>query len=143
MARLRIKVEYKKVKKAIKDTQKRVWNLEPIFDDIGNDVVRFIHRNFQEGGRPKWPKWSAKYKKWRSENKPGKILILDKILYNSITHEAHRTYLLVGSNMEYAATHNFGDQRRNIPQREFLNIQNDEHEFITSEIEDYLRQPWQ
>lgn len=69
-------------------------------------VRESIRRNFKEGGRPqKWPLSK------RAEEQRGQTLIDTKVLMNSITSDATENEAVVGTNVEYAAVHNFGAKK--------------------------------
>lgn len=125
--------------RALRKAVSNLQNLAPIWDDIGQEAVDSIQKTFDHEGRPeKWIEWSTGYGNWRAHKKPGKILTISGRLRNSITYEAQSTSVIVGTNTEYAATHNFGDKKRGIPQREFMVIQDSDWPKFISIIEEHI-----
>ncbi len=110
--------------------EQRLQNKKPYYEAAGEILVASIVRNFEAGGRPeKWKPLAlatllggAGYRGRRftlagSASKgfqrflQGKnILITSGRLRNSIKKEATNEHALVGSNMVYAAIHNFGGE---------------------------------
>jgi phage virion morphogenesis protein len=82
--------------------------------DIGDTIVESIQRNFEEARSPElqpWAKLSKRYLEWKvgvKKRKAGNILRLNNILYNSIHPEPSRRRVIVGTNVPYAAIHQFG-----------------------------------
>ena len=57
---------------------------------------------------------------WANTKRGGKILQDTGRLKQSIRTSYSKRIAQVRTNMEYAATHNFGFKKKNIPQREFM-----------------------
>ena len=55
-------------------------------------------------------------------------------LIDSITPDYGKDFALIGTINKYAATHNFGDESRNIPQREWLTLADEDMEEIFDDI---------
>ena len=55
-------------------------------------------------------------------------------LVDSITPDYGKDFALIGTINKYAATHNFGDESRNIPQREWLALTEGDIEEILDDI---------
>lgn len=89
-----------------------------------------------EGTR--WQAWSEGYAETRHQG--NSLLMGAGDLDDSLTH----TVLLgadcveVGSNLIYAATHQYGDERRNIPARPYLGISSDDEAEIYAVLDDFL-----
>lgn len=115
-------------------------DLGPLLEGIGMEVEEQTRRRIQlkEGapdGSP-WPEWSEAYKKTRHSGH--NLLRGDQHLLDSITYEVRGDSVLVGSPLVYAATHQFGDPARSIPQREFLGLAGEDYEAVVGMVEDYL-----
>lgn len=67
-----------------------------------------------------WPAWSAEYAATRGTGQA--LLQGEGDLLDSITHEVDGEAAEIGTNLIYAATHQFGDEERGIPARAFLGI---------------------
>ncbi|WP_274571560.1 phage virion morphogenesis protein [Neisseria leonii] len=90
--------------------------------------------NFRQSGRPKW--LGLKYRN-------GKPLIDTGRLRGSITQLSDNDTALVGTNMVYAAVHNFGGmagrgKKVRIPQREFLLLTNQDKQDLMDDVQDYF-----
>jgi len=111
--------------KSLKEAQKKMANPEPIMKIWGQVIRTSVIRNFEVQGRPKkWRKLAPKTVKRRGA--AGPILRRQGFaggLMGSINVKTTASSVSVGTNKIYAATHQFGDARRNIPQRQFLMIQ--------------------
>lgn len=89
----------------------RVGNMRPILTEIAQKQVSSFQENFIQGGRPRWEP-SIRVKKHG-----GKTLLLTGHLMKSITvPQVTNTTIAYGSNLPYAAIHQFGGEIR-IPAR--------------------------
>ncbi|HOV13027.1 MAG TPA: phage virion morphogenesis protein [Spirochaetota bacterium] len=106
-----------------------------------------IPDHFEKKESPEGEKWadlSDDYKK-RKLKKKGTLDILKSRgnLFESIGFRYDSTMLVIGagnSDVKYAATHNFGDKKRNIPKREFIGLGKQENEIIEEEILRWISQ---
>ncbi|WP_201746363.1 phage virion morphogenesis protein [Veronia nyctiphanis] len=71
-----------------------------------------------------WPDWSDSYADTRHTNH--KLLENEGHLVDSIVSVVDDGLAEVGSNLVYAATHQYGDEKRKIPQREYLGVNADD-----------------
>ncbi len=86
-----------------------------------------------------WPALNPAYKKRKKTD--GGILQLEGDLRKSIVSLVTGGLSVeIGTNLVYAATHQFGDPRRNIPQREFLGLSPENEEAISGLIEAWIEQ---
>lgn len=118
----------------------RLGNLRPAFKNIGEHFTRTTDQRFeQEGGSPKWvplkPKTIAE--KRRNRRRP-KILQRTGTLRVTLRYFVTARGLMFGSSMIYAATHQYGDNSRNIPDRPFLQITDKDKQAITAIIDDHI-----
>lgn len=135
-----IRIDDSEVRSHIGRLLSRLQNPKPALNEIGLYMKRSILTNFKEQGRPKkWPAVAARKRdKAAAEkrSKAGKALRGHKILIDtgnlrsSIAYDVQRRGVLIGTNVKYAPTHNFGDKARNIPQREFLMFQKNDYPAI-------------
>ncbi|HHK5991384.1 TPA: phage virion morphogenesis protein [Neisseria subflava] len=93
-----------------------------------------VKLNFRYAGRPKW--LGLKYR-------DGKPLSDSGRLKDSFSTLSDNDTALVGTNIIYAAIHNFGGQAgRNrkvtIPQREFLVLTNEDEQSLMDDVQDYF-----
>ncbi len=83
----------------------RLEHAQPMFDEIGGYMVARTQQRFDAGTAPGGSKWPASL---RALMNGGKTLIDSARLYQSITHNASDAGVEVGTNVEYAAIHQFG-----------------------------------
>lgn len=93
-----------------------------------------VNANFRQGGRPKW--LGLKYRN-------GKPLVDSGRLRDSVVAYSDNDTALVGTNMVYAAIHNFGGmagrgRKVNIPQREFLTLTDQDKQDLMDDVQDYF-----
>lgn len=127
----------------------RVRSPEPALREIGEIVTESVLRNFEEHRSPEGKPWkplSKRYREWK-EKKKGRsaadILILDRILMGSIHPQIEPTRVLIGTNMVYAAIHQFGGETgRNhaavMPARPFLGVRNEDWSEIREVLERHI-----
>lgn len=99
---IQIHVNNSEVNKALADLSARVRNLTPVMREIGEIVRTSVERNFAAGGRPKWDEST------RVKREGGQTLSLTGRLRRSFTVEAGNDRVAVGTNVIYAAIHQFG-----------------------------------
>ena len=93
-----------------------------------------VKLNFRYAGRPKW--LGLKYRAGKPLTDTGRLKDSFSTMYDNDT-------TLVGTNIIYAAIHNFGGQAgRNrkvrIPQREFLTLTDDDKQALMDDVQDYF-----
>lgn len=116
------------------------FDVEPLLEGLGAEVESQTRRRIQSdkaspSGEP-WQGWSEAYAETRHAGQS----LLQSLgpLLNSISYQVQGNSVLVGSPMVYAASHNFGDPERGIPQREFLGVEGQDFEDLVGICEDYL-----
>ncbi|MDN3578704.1 phage virion morphogenesis protein [Chitinimonas viridis] len=83
-------------------------NLAPVMRALREVMQDAVEQNFAQGGRPAWQGLSAKTLKRRPDRVGGKVLTDSARLRNSITAQSDRDTAMVGTNVKYAAIHQFG-----------------------------------
>lgn len=154
-----VKIEDKEVLEALKKAAERAGDLTPVMRTIGEVVRSSVERNFAASGRPKWKPSK------RVIREGGQTLSDSGILRRSFTVAAGRDKVSVGTNVIYAAIHQFGGKTRPhdirpknkkalrtpfglfrkvkhqgsiIPARPFLMVQNEDWTEIKHAINDYI-----
>lgn len=98
---LKIKIDDKPVRAMLSGARERMQNLRPVFDDFGAYMIRSVGKNFLAGGRPtSWPP--------SRKRAGGKTLIESGRLKNSMAYVASNQGMILGTNVPYAAIHQFG-----------------------------------
>lgn len=113
-----------------------------LLEGIGAEVVSQTQRRIAvDKASPKgeaWPEWSAEYAETRHSGQS--LLQGENHLLNSMTFQIIGDSVLVGSPLVYAATHQYGDKDRGIPQREFLGLEGADLDDVIGMVEDYLEE---
>jgi phage virion morphogenesis protein len=156
-----IKHDDAKVKTLLTTLKERTGNLTPVMKDIGQIVRNSVIQNFISSGRPQ--KWKPNafatimgglgrkdFTKKGTVRKPssrrlskGKVLIDTARLQNSITSRAFSDHVDIGTNVIYAAIHQFGgpagrELNVTIPARPFLMIQKEDKTAFRVAVENFL-----
>jgi phage virion morphogenesis protein len=119
-------------------------DFNPLLDAIGGMVEtqtgeRFKSTKTAPDGTA-WQALSPDYAKRKKKNKR-KILELEGDLRDALTHlVTGKTSVEVGMNVLYAATHQYGDESRGIPQRQFLGLSTADEEAINKLIDTWFEQ---
>ncbi len=151
---------------ALAQLRDRVEDLTPLMDEIGSGLVTSTGRRFEDQAGPDGQPWPSLAEstilqrlggKGRAFTKKGehtarskrllggmKILQDQRRLEQSITHEPGRDQVEVGSNLVYAAIHQFGGEAgrgkaATIPARPYLGIDSEDEREIDGAIQAWLR----
>lgn len=113
-----------------------------LFTHIGNLVenqtrLRFETQGPDPSGKP-WRKWSEKYAKTREGDK--RLLQDTGMLLKSITKIASEKDVIVGSNLTYAGSHQYGDPSRRIPARPYLGLSSKDRDQLSVSIERWIQE---
>ncbi|STZ76329.1 phage virion morphogenesis protein [Bergeriella denitrificans] len=123
------------VQNQIERLQQGVENRYILMRRLAETMHMEVRKNFRYGGRPKW--LGLKYRN-------GKPLTDTGALRNSLSTMYDNDTALVGTNIVYAAIHNFGGmagrgRKVHIPQRKFLVLDNSGKQKLADEVQDYFR----
>lgn len=113
-----------------------------LLDTIGESLESQAGERFETKQGPdgaSWQEWSASYRP-RAARAGGSLLMRGGDLRGSITHEAQGDEVVVGSNLIYAAVHQYGFKKRRIPARPYLGIGNQDLEDLRVEVEAFVAQ---
>lgn len=159
-----IEINATSAKSYLGEVAEKLDDMTSIMGLIGEIVQSSVERNFEVGGRYKEPgsydggpnKWvdlaeGTKKARARRGHWPGPILQDTGRLAASFHYNAHEDSVEVGTNVEYAAIHEFGGtiQRTSkkgkgysirIPARPFLVVQDEDLDEIVSAVKDFLDQ---
>lgn len=85
-----------------------------------------------------WPAWSERYAQTRHGNQSlleGEGDLLDSIGY---VVDLSGDSVEIGSNLVYAATHQAGDERRNIPARPYIGLSSDDESELEQVVDAFV-----
>lgn len=130
---IKFEIDSHQVTEALEKLTNRVDNMRPVFDDIGAMLVSNIDFCFRDSQSPWGEPWDE------LKQRQGKPLMDSGLLRQSITHRADSHSVEIGTNKDYAPTHQFGAAKGkygktkrgapipwgNIPARPFLPIHDD------------------
>lgn len=138
MITISVKVEDGEVRAMLKGISERTGNLTPAMRIIGQIVRNSVIKSFMEGGRPQ--KWRPSK---RAMKEGGKTLVDKAILQNSIKPKAFPDRAEIGTNVVYAAIHQFGGKagrghKVNIPARPYLMVQDEDWTEIKAALMDHI-----
>jgi phage virion morphogenesis protein len=129
VAGVRIKVDARRLRRALREAGR---DMGDAWAEIGQLILTSVIRNFDAGGRPQ--RWAP------LKHRSGKPLIDTGRLRNSITARSDSDSAEVGTNVIYAATHQFG--RGAIPARPFLVLQDEDEDEIGRIIGRHITAPF-
>lgn len=108
---IKIDIDDSRVMAALARLSQAAVNASPVMKTIASIMWHEVEDNFAEEGRPKWMGLKPSSNKKRQG---GKILQDTSRLVSSITPHSDATSAAVGTNVKYAAIHQFGgDIKRN------------------------------
>ena len=121
----------------LSELQKNLGDLTPVFNQIGHTLIDIVEENFESEnflGKP-WTPLKDSTKKQKAKKGYKKTLQNRGHLAESIDFEASKNKLVLGTNVEYAAIHQFGglagkNHSAKIPAREFLPIVKEGDDYI-------------
>ncbi|MGL4224621.1 MAG: phage virion morphogenesis protein [Vibrio sp.] len=111
----------------MQDALLALQSLKMPMDVVGQEVLsqtleRITGEQKSPDGTP-WVAWSDSYRQYQAKKQSGgAFLDASGQLIDSLNYEAAANEVLIGTNLVYAATHQFGDDERNIPARPYLGL---------------------
>lgn len=112
-ARLDVELNSQAAQDAINQYVQVLGDPKPLFGDIGEYLAIAHRQRFDSQTSPDGTPWAAlspRYLRVKKRNK-NKILVLDDNLNKSLAPQVSDTELLFGTNLKYAAIHQFGGER--------------------------------
>lgn len=113
---IEIKVDTAQVTRALERLAKGTADASPVMRAVAGILHDSVMENFERGGRPQWagllPATLAQKRKLGYSDKPLIRRGGGQSLYSSITQTSDATSATVGTNVKYAAIHQFGGQTR-------------------------------
>ena len=143
-ARIEVTVDDAEARAALARLVARAEDLTPVMDEIGGALVLSTQRRFELGAGPGGLAWKPSQ---RALAEGGKTLVDTARLLASLTHRAGRDRVDVGTNVVYAAIHQFGGPagrglKTTLPARPFLGLDDDDRREIVAIVGDAIRGAW-
>lgn len=143
-----VKVDDRQVQELLQAMLKRMGSLRPAMEAIGETLVSATHDRFEKTESPEGKKWkpvSPAYAEWKEKigKDPAHILRLKTAsgLLGSINYRATDSKVTVGTNVVYAAIHQFGGPTKRgatMPARPYLGVSDDDLREIREMLQEYL-----
>jgi len=117
-------------------------DLSPAFRDIGEHLLESTQNRMSKELSPDGKAWEPlsihTIEQKDLSGQSDKILRGYGTLADTLAYQLSANQLMFGSNMEYAATHQFGREKANIPAREFLGVSADDEIEIMEILRSHL-----
>ena len=148
MAGARVTMDTRVLKNLVGDMLQKVQERQNLMENIGETIVSSVLQRFEEGKGPDGAAWEVSGRAWsdglKKDGKFGQTLVDTGRLKGSMVYEASPDMVVVGSNVEYSAIHQFGGmagrgRKVKIPARPFLGINDEDKKEIKHMIEKYLQ----
>ncbi len=127
------------IAKALNRLLKQGSDLAPAFRDIGEYWLESTQQRFVDMQAPDGTPWeSLAPETLTRKTRTDKILTESGTLADTLNYQLGNNQLMLGSNLEYAATHQFGRDEAGIPARPFLGVAPFEQIEILDILRDHL-----
>jgi len=114
-------------------------NLNPALADIGEYLLDSTQQRFVDQQAPDGTPWDpVSPKTLKKKKRKDRVLTETGTLADTLNYQLGANQLMLGSNLEYAATHQFGREADGIPARPFLGIAPFEQTEILAILQDHL-----
>ena len=120
--------------------EERVDNMTPVYRDIGEYMIGSTQDRFSDEESPDGEAWEPLSNNYRRRKKKNvdKILVLDGYMRDLLAYQANSDSMQLGTNRIQGATHQFGDDSRNIPERPFLGFSAEDSDEILQIVHQHL-----
>jgi len=105
---IKVQLDMAEVQARLQSLQGKLHNRRPFMKAVKNIMQDAVEENFAQEGRPKWKPLRPATIARRGNKGDGKILQVTGRLVNSIMGRYDDNSALVGTNVRYAAIHQFG-----------------------------------
>ena len=143
--KIEITIDDKRLKQYFNQLEQKGKQPHELLKRLGAIIEDAVDENFDEEGRPQhWKLLDEKTKRQRAKlGYSGQILQRTGKLKRSITRKVAERYVLVGTNLEYAAIHNFGgptgrNHSVDMPERPFMTITDQDMDDLVKTTVRYL-----
>lgn len=143
-----VSIDDRELRELLSGIMKRMADMTPVNREIGEVVYESVQRNFEEKRAPDGTPWkplagSTKKARARKGRSAEDILILNRILMGSIHADAYPDRAEIGTDLIYAAIHQFGGlagrgHSVEIEAREYLGVRDEDWPEIKDAVLTYL-----
>lgn len=115
-------------------------DLEPAFIDIGEGLLNSTHDRWEQQVDPEGNAWEPLDPKYQARKKKNadKVLVLEGFMRDTLAYNTSRQSMEMGTNLIQGATHQFGDEERGIPAREYLGVSEDDEQMMEDTLHDHF-----
>ena len=143
---IEIRYDDRRLQQLLNRLQGQVDNLEPAMREIAGHLVSSVEDSFASQSESDGSAWkpladTTIQDRLRCGYGAGPILERSGDLARLILADWDDEVAVAGTNLEYAATHHYGDERRGIPARPFLGVSEDARSEIIRSLLDHLGEP--
>ena len=139
--------QLKKLDQSLKSLSDAGGDLTTPFAAISLFLENVVRESFAKETSPTGVRWEqlkpTTLDKRKKDGFDGKILQRTTNLLNSILPDSGKDFAAVGTNVIYAASHQFGRKNKNIPARPFLGLNENAVEEISTIIRQHLSNSFQ
>lgn len=128
-------VQHRLAKLSAIDTRKLLRHVGAIAE---SQTRRRINKERTAPSGEPWEPLSKKYAAWKSTKSRGGLLRLYTHLLDSITYEVNGDEVLIGTNVIYGATNQYGSEDGRIPARPYLGLSSENQDDLEKEIVSWL-----
>lgn len=135
---------HKDILKGLEEIAEKAKNKKTILRNLSKTVLNYIENAFKTQGESmgeKWQDWSEEYYNRVRKSIGGDILTLEGDLRKSITRKVNEDNVIISTDREYAAIHNFGmdfpdknGRNPNMPKRTFMEFTDELEEQIVTQM---------
>lgn len=115
---------------------------EPALKEIGEALLQSTERRFRSQAAPDGQPWaplSPAYARRKARKGRGDLLLVyNGYLASTLRYQVSGDELMVGSDRQYAAVHQFGNPDQNIPARPFIGLSADDRTDILEILNEHL-----
>lgn len=125
---------------------RKLEDYTPVFTDFGEYMLRETELRFEAGKDPEGNAWKPLKPLTKKRKKHNRILVESHNLKDRFAYEADATRMAYGTNVVYAARHQFGDeeaesddeQKGLIPARSFLGFNQADRDYFAELEEEHI-----
>lgn len=141
---IKIELDDQRINKVLDQLIRAGVSLAEPMAEIGEQLLANTQDRFDAQESPDgvpWAPLSDKYLKSKRKRKSrgaNAILVLDDHLHGEMAYNSGDDWMEITAPQVYAATHQFGDDSRNIEARPFLGFSQDDMDYVHQVLAEYL-----
>lgn len=143
---IEIRYDDRRLQQLLGRLQGQVDNLEPVMREVAGHLADSVAGSFEGQAEPDGTAWEPLTAKTIADRlrrgyAAGPILERSGDLAGRILADWDDESAVAGTNLIYAATHHYGDEKRGIPARPFLGVSDEARSEIIRSLLDHLGEP--